>query len=285
VYNEKTNYKLPSDKKTLYTKLSEYKPNDYRFYHHHDNLLKFISDVELSFNYSVYDKADSYDIPTFVKSRNINHPKRSVLLPIENLYIPHHYIKDVANDNHFKNKIPSCVWRGSNSGDFFWYSERRASRRDLVLKYKNNENYNIGLSWDNYKKKEIQQIDFNPKDYVKSYLSIKGQLKYMFIISVEGNDFATNLNWILLSNSVALIPKFYIDSWKMERHLIPYIHYVPLENDFSDLDDKMKWCLDNLDKCEEIAYMSKMYALQFSNNDKEKYIIKEIIRIYKENTN
>ena len=71
----------------------------------------------------------------------------------------------------------------------------------------------------------------------------------------------------------------------MERYLIPYIHYIPLENDFSDLDDKMKWCLDNLDKCEEIAYMSKMYALQFSNDNKEKYIIKEIIRIYKENTN
>ncbi len=284
VYNEKIDSKLPCDKRTLRTKLSEYKPTDH-FYQHNDNLLKFIGDIELSFEYSMYDESESRNIPSFVKSRNISHPKRSVLLPLENLYIPHHYIKDVVDDNHFKNKIPSCVWRGANSGDFFWYTTRRASRRDLVLKYKNNEKYNIGLSWTNYKKPEQDKIDFKPEDYIKPYLTIKDQLKYMFVISVEGNDFATNLNWILLSNSVALIPKFYIDSWKMERYLIPYIHYVPLENDFSDLDDKMKWCLDNLDKCEEIAFMSKMYALQFSNKIKENYIINEIIRIYKQNTN
>ena len=105
----------------------------------------------------------------------------------------------------------------------------------------------------------------------------------MFIISVEGNDFATNLSWIMLSNSVPLMPVPYVETWKMEQKLIPYIHYVPLNNDFSDLDKKMEWCLNNLDICEEIAYMSKLYVLQFFDKNKENNIIKEVINVYKNN--
>ena len=118
---------------------------------------------------------------------------------------------------------------------------------------------------------------------LKGNMSIKDQLDYMFIISVEGGDFATNHSWIMLSNSVPLMPKPYIETWKVENELIEYVHYVPLKNDFSDLDSQMKWCLNNLEKCKEIAYMSKLYVLQFFDSEKETKIIKDVIEIYKNN--
>ena len=67
----------------------------------------------------------------------------------------------------------------------------------------------------------------------------------------------------MLSNSVPIMPKCTVETWKLESYLIEYEHYIPLKNDFSDLNQQMDWCLENLDKCEEIAYNSRLYVLQF----------------------
>jgi len=254
-------------------------------FQHYSNLLKFIGDNNFNFEFNPFDKCESTIFPTFVKSRNMILKKKSILLPLEDLYIPSYFRNILKDDIKFNEKIKECVWRGTNSGYFFEKDGirlSRGSRNDLILKYGKNDNYDIGLSEIKYKYKG-KLLNYNIDDYVKPKLSIKEQLKYMFIISVEGNDFATNLSWIMLSNSVPLMPVPYVDTWKMEQKLIPYIHYVPLNNDFSDLDKKMEWCLNNLNKCEEIAYMSKLYVLQFFDNEKENKIINEVINVYKKN--
>jgi hypothetical protein len=252
-------------------------------FQHHKNLLKFIGDNEFNFEFNPYDLCESRNIPTFVKSRNILLKKESILLPLEELYIPSYYIDILKDDIPFNKKLKNCVWRGANSGHFFDKNINRSSREYLILKYGKNDKYNIGLSYANYKYSGKEPLPYNIEEFVKQKLSIKEQLNYMFVISVEGNDFATNLSWIMLSNSVPLMPVPYVETWKMEQKLIPYIHYVPLNNDFSDLDEKMEWCLANLDKCEEIAYMSKLYILQFFDKEKENNIINEVINIYKKN--
>ena len=257
--------------------------NETFLFQHHENLLKFIGENDFKFEFSPYDLYVSKNIPTFVKSRNMLIKKNSILLPLEDLYIPSYYIDILSHDIPFNKKIKNCLWRGANSGHFFDKPTNRASRKDLVLKYGKHDKYDIGLSTANYKYSGKEPLTYNIEEYVKPKLSIKEQLNYMFIISVEGNDFATNLSWILLSNSVPLMPVPCVETWKMEQKLIPYIHYVPLNNDFSDLDEKMEWCLNNLDKCEEIAYMSKLYVLQFFDNEKENKIINEVINVYKKN--
>ena len=257
-------------------------------YQHHFNLNEFLNNNRISddfsFYFNPYDLDWSVNIPTFVKSRNLKLAKKSVLLPLEKLYIPSFYKNILCHDIQFNEKMDSCVWRGANSGNFFKKSVKKGSRYFLVSKYYNNPKYNIGLSYANYKrdiKKNNNSIDANK--FVKQKLSIKEQLKYKFIISVEGNDFATNLSWIMLSNSVPLMPRPYVETWKMESKLIEYKHYVPLENDFSDLDEKMDWCLKNQEKCEEIAYQSKFYILQFFDSQKENNIIRKVINKYKQN--
>jgi hypothetical protein len=273
---------LTYDKKTINDKLLTYNKKDH-VYQHHSNLLKFLKDEcdNLKFNFDPYDNSESMGIPTFVKSRNKQNASKSILLPLEDLYIPSYYISILNDDMSFNKKKKNCVWRGCNSGQFFIKNNNKGSRESLVLKYGKHPLYNIGLSYANYKCNS--NINYNIEDYVKRTLSIKEQLEYMFIISVEGNDFATNLSWIMLSNSVPLMPVPYVETWKMESNLIPYVHYVPLNNDCSDLDEKMDWCLNNIHKCEEIAFMSKLYVLQFFDKEKEEHIIKHIIEVYKTN--
>jgi hypothetical protein len=255
-------------------------------YQHYSNILKFISYVEEKpeeFNFNPYDLSWSQEYPTFVKSRKLSDPKNSILLPLEDLYIPSFYIDILNSDIGFESKLDTCVWRGVNSGNFFNIVDKtRANRRDLVLKYCFHDTFNIGLSFANYK--PSGNVNFDVNKYVKSKISIKEQLKYKYIISVEGNDFATNLSWIMLSNSVPLMPIPFVETWKIESKLVPYVHYVPLNNDFSDLEEKIEWCNNNRDKCKNIAFMSRVYVLQFFNNNLEKEIITDIIHFYKEKT-
>jgi len=255
---------------------------DLKFY---KKILSYIKDYDsFSFYMNIYDIDWGCLFPTFTKCRPKNDIKKSILLPLEDLYIPNYHINILKDDIPFQTKIKSCIWRGSDSGPFYYDSKpdkfgiKRSSRKDLLVKYF--DKYNIGLSSNQYKK---NYHNFESKKYVKGPLSIKEHLKYMFIISVEGNDFATNLNWILLSNSVPLLAEPYIETWSLESKLVPFIHYVPLNTDFSDLDEKIEWCINNLEKCEDIVYNSKLFALQFFDIDKEYKLINSVINIYKNN--
>ena len=116
-------------------------------------------------------------------------------------------------------------------------------------------------------------------------MSYQEQLKSKFIISIEGNDVASNLKWLLLSKSVVLMPIPKICSWFMEDHLQPFIHFVPLKDDFTDLEEKYNWCLNNLDDCEKISQNATKYIQQFMDEKKEKEITIKVIEKYLEKIN
>lgn len=44
-------------------------------------------------------------------------------------------------------------------------------------------------------------------EWIKPKISLAEHLRYKFILSLEGNDVATNLKWIMSSNSVAVMPR------------------------------------------------------------------------------
>ena len=118
------------------------------------------------------------------------------------------------------------------------------------------------------------------KDYIKNYLSIRDQLKFKFILSIEGNDFATNFSWIMLSNSIPICPIHVIETWFMESKLIPFIHYIPVKNDFSDLIDIYKYALNNNKLCQNILFKKKLFCANFLNPQEEDNIIKGTITTY-----
>ena len=111
-------------------------------------------------------------------------------------------------------------------------------------------------------------------------MPVQKQLYYKYIISIEGNDVASNLKWILYSNSVVLMPKPKCSSWYMEDKLIPWVHYVPLDDSFDDLEDKFNWCLLNDNKCCEIAKNATEYMNNFLDTESENIITKMVIEKY-----
>ena len=137
------------------------------------------------------------------------------------------------NDINWSQKKIAPIWRGATTSAQY--------RNKFVLKYHNK--FNIGFS-------TIKQFP-NLSQYQKKTVSIKDQLKYKFIVSLEGYDLASNLKWILYSNSIPIMPKPTWDSWIMESKLEPYVHYLPLNEELDNLEELMSWALKNDTKCEE----------------------------------
>src|SRR5690606_29582030 len=81
--------------------------------------------------------------------------------------------------------------------------------------------------------------DGNPH-WLTEKLSIDAHLDYKFILALEGNDVATNLKWVMSSNSLAVMPIPKFETWFMESTLIPDFHYVCIKDDYSDLEEKLK---------------------------------------------
>ena len=92
---------------------------------------------------------------------------------------------------------------------------------------------------------KVNHNSLNPI-WTKPRLNISEQLQYKFILSIEGNDVASNLKWIMSSNSLAVMPKPKFESWFMEGLLIPDYHFVEIKRDYSDLEENLTIILKTL---------------------------------------
>ena len=70
---------------------------------------------------------------------------------------------------------------------------------------------------------------------------IEEQLQYKILVSWERNDVSSGLKWIVLGNSVVLMPPPTRTSCAMEEFLQPFVHFEPMAEDRLDAKEKVKW--------------------------------------------
>jgi len=217
-------------------------------------------------------------IPIISKVRRIGlDDSNRVVLKIEH---DRHWgmLKSISNiDIPYNKKNNKIIWRGTTTG---YYGFGNNPREILVKKFQDNPNKNIDIKFNFL----CQDYNNDKKEYILgNFMDYKEQLQSKFIISIEGNDVATGLKWQLLSNSVVFMQKPTISSWCMEYELIEWIHYIPLNNDFSDLEEKYKWAIDNENKCIEISKNATDYMMNFMNEENENLLIKQVLETYLDN--
>lgn len=108
--------------------------------------------------------------------------------------------------------------------------------------------------------------------WVKPKISKAEQLNYKFILSLEGNDVATNLKWVMSSNSIAVMPKPKYETWFMEGRLMADYHYILIKDDYSDLEEKLNYYIENKQEAQAIVQNSNKYVQQFLNKEQEDII-------------
>ncbi|AHI28818.1 glycosyl transferase family 90 [Marinobacter similis] len=197
-------------------------------------------------DYQFGDITEVPDQPRFVKSRPIRANRsneNSVLLKLNSI---RHY-NFVPDKRAFTDKTPMAVWRGKSN---------RPHRIEFATRFADHPLCNVGCT---------RHKETGPAPYLKPFMSIEEQLEYQFVVSVEGIDVATNLKWIMASNSLCMMRRPRFETWFMEGSLVPGYHYVELADDHSDLPEKIDYYTRFPEEAQEIIANAQRHVARFQN--------------------
>ena len=93
--------------------------------------------------------------------------------------------------------------------------------------------------------------------------------------------------WMLFSNSLVFMPPTTYISWAMESLLEPFVHYIPLKADLSDLEDMISWADNHPKDAQMIAERATLFVYDlFFHPDAlrdEELILQGMMEIYEQN--
>ncbi|UVK44884.1 lipopolysaccharide biosynthesis protein [Mesorhizobium sp. AR07] len=202
------------------------------------------------------DVADVPKVPSIVKDRPIRADNGNAVIMKLDKFRHFHMPADATA---FADKLPAVVWRGDLNNPI----------RTRFLE-------------------AVRELPFcdagshkqdTPAQYSRPYLGISQQQRYRYIVSLEGNDVATNLKWIMNSNSLCLMPPPTYETWFAERELEANVHYVPLEADFSNLAERVAYFERHPTQAERIITAANAYCRTFAHEQAEQAI--SLLVLYK----
>jgi Glycosyl transferase family 90 len=200
-------------------------------------------DQNLRANFLFGDIIHVADVPSLVKSRPIHVDNtNSIVLNMEKI----RHFRFLNDTKQFVNKKNMLIFRGQ----IF-----QPHRYRFMEMYYNHPMCNIG------------QINKNSNQkFLVNRMTVDEHLDYKFILSLEGNDVASNLKWIMSSNSLAVMPTPKYETWFMEGTLIPNYHS------------------EHTDEALKIIENAHTYIDQFKNKEREDFISFQVLKKYFEKT-
>lgn len=103
-------------------------------------------------------------------------------------------------------------------------------------------------------------------------MTLYKHLHYRYIMSLEGNDVASNLKWVMSSNSVAVMPRPTCETWFMEGRLIPNYHYIEIREDYTDLMERIQYYEAHPEEAKAIVRHAHEWVKQFQKPWREDLI-------------
>jgi len=197
-------------------------------------------------NWVVLDESEVNKYPLLHKQRYVlgqsTHPdtKYTIAVPDRYYFVLHSYnlYRSIHMGILFNKKKPFIVYAGNVRGGKHNFTKRR----DIDMP-----------------QRQYFKTDKVCKDNVHapSYIERDNMIHYKYILDIDGNASTWDATaWKLNSGSVI----FKVDSnWEQwfYKDYKEWEHYVPIADDFSDMQEKYKWCEENQDKCEEMIRNSK----------------------------
>jgi hypothetical protein len=202
------------------------------------------------------------DEPAIVKSRPIHGENtNSVIMKLEKL---RHFLF-VNEKKTFDAKKNMIISRGK--------AAEKPHRLKFLEMYYNHPMCDVG------------QVDRgNNLQFPAPRMTISEHLNFKFIMCLEGNDVASNLKWVMSSNSLAVMPIPTYETWFMEGILIPNYHYVLIKDDYSDLEERMNYYIEHTNEALKIVENAHEYIKQFKNKKREDLISLLVIQKYFQKT-
>jgi hypothetical protein len=205
---------------------------------------------ELRFHYVFGDLNEVPARPAFVKSRPIGAGNgNAVLLKLNRI----RHFRFVGDRVPFQAKRPRVVWRGN---------ARNANRLRVLQLFHDHPLCDVG------------HVGWAPVEpaWCKPSLTIPEQMRFRYILSVEGNDVATSLKWSMASQSLCLMVRPRYETWFLEGQLVPGVHYVELADDYSDLEMKVEHHEAHPEEALEIIQNANHHVARFRDSARERLL-------------
>lgn len=222
---------------------------------------------------------DSYDNPLFLQATHCpvftmckkKGNKWGVLYPEFRFFS---YRKRIYNDiswtsdhSPWMQKEEKAFWRGMTSGGHYsLHGWDLMPRSRLVL----------------FSKEYPDVIDaaftspYNLKNNVKQWMEHYGlfqpwqypveNIRYKYLVSIDGNTFASNFWWQLLSNCTVLKSDSLFIEW-FYKGVVAYQHYIPFALDLSDFKEKITWAIVHDQEAKCIAEEGLTFAREYLCNE------------------
>jgi len=201
------------------------------------------------------------DTPSLLKSRPISKTNNySILMKLDKV---RHFIF-VKDEIKFKDKIDKLIWRGK-------VHTEQPHRAKFMEKCIDIKSCDIGM---------INKKSSLPKRWLRDKKSLKEHFKYKFILAIEGNDVASNLKWAMSSNSLVMMTKPIYETWFMEDRLKANFHYVLIDDNYNNLEEKIDYYSKNIQEAEKIIDNAHNYCNQFKNKLYEDIISYKVLEKY-----
>ena len=209
-----------------------------------------------------YTPGDVYFTPTFptlVKSRLLKEDNHhSVILKLDKL----RHFMFVNDGKFFEEKKDKAIFRGK--------IRLSRQRKQFLEMYFGSSFCDCGV---------VDKCPEHP-EWETPKKTIQEHLDYKFILALEGNDVASNLKWVMSSNSIAIMPRPTCETWFMEGKLIPNYHYIEIKDDLSDLEERMQYYISHPHEAQQIIEHAHEYVRQFMDDEREELIQMLVVKKY-----
>lgn len=201
-------------------------------------------------NYIFGDLVNVPNVPAIVKSRPLGVDNtNSVLLNLDKV---RHFVF-LEDKIPFAEKEGRLIFRGDVAG--------KPRRIDFMEKFFGNPMCDVAA----IARPELPHPEWGSAQA----LPLWEHLRCRYIMALEGNDVASNLKWVMSSNSVAVMPQPTCETWFMEGRLVPEMHYIEVRPDYSDLIEKLEYYESHPEDAAAIALNANRFVEQFLDPERE----------------
>lgn len=223
---------------------------------------------KISFKKSFY-AYDAYEISRYFKDDflwiksfgDINHalPSPSITKSRPILKADNNILLKLDKKRHFIFLKDALAYKDKENKLFYRGAIMQKHRKSFFKQYYQNELCDLA-----HVGKDLLEL----RKWRKKAASKKTHMKYKFILSLEGNDVASNLKWAMSTNSLVISPKLHFETWFMEGKLKDELAFIKED----ELIKTLEYFIIHEKEALEKIKLAHEYIKQFQDEKIELYL-------------
>lgn len=171
---------------------------------------------------------------------------------------------DIAkSDFPWQKKIAKIFWRGQTTGGEPEIDPNTSFPRLQLLKAVKGKSF-IDAAFTHFTAGmiESEKATIAAEFPLQNFVAPTGSLQYKYLLDIDGHSCSySRMAWIMRSNSLLLKHTSNKVQWYYDQ-LQPYVHYLPIAADFSNLDQQFAWAQAHPQEAFQITQNSQELAAQ-----------------------